>query len=74
MKKLALAALLFAAAVGLAWLAFTFTLVRTVAGDELLILRPEQARECAEGGPCAVFSEREFGRAIREMCRRPDRL
>lgn len=44
-----------------------FTLVPTVRGDEYLVLRAEQAAECALGGGCAVFSEREWLQSVQSI-------
>lgn len=41
-----------------------FSVQPTLAGNEFLLLKPEQAKECADGGGCAVFSEREFKMAV----------
>ena len=48
------------------WLYMTFTIMTTMRGDEWLILREEQAKECKESG-CAVFSENEFHRAMQQL-------
>jgi hypothetical protein len=35
----------------------------TVGGD-ILVMGPQQAKECEDGGGCAIFSEREFLAAL----------
>jgi hypothetical protein len=36
---------------------------QTVSGD-ILVMTPQQAKECEDGGGCAIFSEREFLAAL----------
>lgn len=36
----------------------------TTTDDGILILYPRQAKECEEGGGCAIFSQREFEQAV----------
>lgn len=50
------------------WFALTWTILRTPDG-EILLLQNKQAEECASGGPCAVFSAREFVRDATLLCR-----
>lgn len=40
----------------------TVPVVKTA--DGILLLTEKQGKECAEGGGCAIFSEREFGTAV----------
>jgi hypothetical protein len=46
------------------WAATTFTVMKTVIGDDYLLMTDKQAKECKEGGGCAIFSEREFSRTV----------
>ena len=45
----------------------SLSVVPTQAGDEYLLLGPVQAAECAMGGGCAVFSQREFRMAVTQI-------
>jgi hypothetical protein len=46
------------------WLFHTFTVVKTNASEEFLVLRSEQAKECFDGGGCAVYSGRERNKEL----------
>ena len=63
--KLAIAVLFLAlgAAIGAVALK-NFSLVETAMTGEWMLLKAAQAKECEEGGGCAVFSEREFRNAV----------
>lgn len=41
------------------WFTRTYTIIKTQVSEEFLVLRTEQAKECLEGGGCAVYSGRE---------------
>jgi hypothetical protein len=41
------------------WFNNTYTVIKTQVTEEFLVLRTEQAKECAEGGGCNVYSYRE---------------
>lgn len=55
------------------WASRSYSLQKVQVGDDYLLLAPEQAKECAEGGGCAVFSEREFNRAVGRLMLQRDR-
>lgn len=47
----------------------TYSIVETDVGGEFLILKAEQAKECRDGGGCAVFSQREFSLLLTKALR-----
>lgn len=55
-------------AVTAATVALAFS-IRPAGDGDLLLLRHDQAKECEEGGGCAVFSEREFKMAVMGILR-----
>jgi hypothetical protein len=66
--KLAFAVLVFALLSAVGAVAYAnFSFAETITGGEYLVLKAEQAKECKEGGGCAVFSEREFHRHVMQM-------
>jgi hypothetical protein len=63
--KLAFAVLVFALLSAVGAVAYAnFSLVETAVTGEWMLLKDAQAKECKEGGGCAVFSEREFSNAV----------
>lgn len=50
------------------WAAANFSVIETQ--DGYLVLNKRQAKECDEGGGCAVFSQREFVIAVQNLMRR----
>ena len=71
--KLALAAVslsLLSALAGAGYVAAKFRIEPTLQGDDYLVMGEKQAKECAEGGGCAIFSEREFMAAMAAVLQR----
>jgi hypothetical protein len=63
--KLAFAVLVFALLSAIGGVAYAnFSLVETAMTGEWMLLKDAQAKECKDGGGCAVFSEREFHNAV----------
>jgi hypothetical protein len=58
-----LAALVVASIATWAFVALTFT----TTPDGILVLYSKQAKECEEGGGCAIFSQREFEAAVNHI-------
>jgi hypothetical protein len=56
------------AVAGATWAATSFTVIETP--DGYLVLNKRQAKECEEGGGCAVFSQREFVDAMNKLMSR----
>lgn len=52
------------AAAFVVWASRSYTLQKVLVGEDYLLLAPEQAKECESGGGCAIFSAREFERAV----------
>ncbi len=59
-----IAVVVFAAliATGGGWFYVSVPVVKTA--DGIMLLTEKQGKECAEGGGCAIFSEREFETAV----------
>lgn len=55
----------------IAYALLTLSFVRTP--DGILVLYQKQAKECAEGGGCAIFSQREFEAAVFQILARQRR-
>ena len=47
------------------WACMTYTVMKTVIGGDYIVVTEKQAKECKEGGGCAIFSEREFDQTVR---------
>lgn len=46
-----------------------YSVIQTAGGDEFVVVLSTQADECKSGGGCAVFSQREFFRAMAQAMR-----
>lgn len=52
---------------GIAYVAHRYSIRPVLVGDDYLLMTERQAKECQEGGGCAIFSEREFLAALARL-------
>lgn len=49
------------------WAAHKYKVERVLIGDDYMLLADKQAKECAEGGGCAIVSQREFEQSMKML-------